>query len=134
MHFAYPPRKSSNPPPFRPRSGQLPSIRRGRLRTIALAILALVFVCYLVFKPSNRSPYHERQPAGTPPVVLVTVLDTKQYSSAYTKTVRENREKYAAKHGKMVKAIQHRRAQANRKQATRPSLRRPMTTTLLELL
>ncbi|KAM3502984.1 hypothetical protein MY10362_004498 [Beauveria mimosiformis] len=99
MHFAYPPRKNSNPPPFRPRSGQLPALRRGRLRTIAVGLLACILVLYLIFKPSKQSPYHERQPVGTPAVVLVTVLDTKQYSAEYLKTIRENREEYASRHG-----------------------------------
>ncbi|OAR02862.1 hypothetical protein LLEC1_01751 [Akanthomyces lecanii] len=99
MHFAYPPRKSSHPPPFRPRSGPLPSLRRGRLRTIGLGLVACLLVLYLIFKPGKQSPYHERQPAGTPTVVLVTVLDTKQYSPAYLKTISENREEYASRHG-----------------------------------
>ncbi|OAA69622.1 Galactosyl transferase [Cordyceps fumosorosea ARSEF 2679] len=99
MHFAYPPRKSSDPPPYRPRSGLLPFLRRGRLRTIVLGLLACILVLYLMFRPSKQSPYHERQPAGTPSVVLVTVLDTKLYSAGYLKTVRENREEYASRHG-----------------------------------
>lgn len=100
MHFAYPPRKSSNPPPFRPRSGQLPTLRRGRLRTIALGLVACICVLYLVFRPGKQSPYHERQPAGTPSVVLVTVFDRDQYTTGYLKTIRENREQYASRHGK----------------------------------
>lgn len=129
MHFAYPPRKSSNPPPFRPRSGPLPSLRRGRLRTIGLGLLACILVLYLIFKPSKQSPYHERQPAGTPTVVLVTVLDTKQYSPAYLKTIRENREEYASRHGQYldqtqcesVKSVAYRNKQATKRWSQKPT-------------
>ncbi|PHH90279.1 hypothetical protein CDD83_4080 [Cordyceps sp. RAO-2017] len=97
MHFAYPPRKSSNPPPFRPRS--VPFLRRSRLKTVALVFLAFVAAAYLLLGSRKRSPYHERVPSGTPAVVLVTVVDPTTWDNGYLKTVRENREKYAALHG-----------------------------------
>lgn len=100
MHFAYPPRKSSHPPPFRPRSANLSFLRPGRLRPLVVGLLAFVFVLYLLFRPGGEGPYHERQPAGTPPVVVVTVLDTALYSKSYLQTVRENREEYATRQGK----------------------------------
>ncbi|KAM4066848.1 galactosyl transferase GMA12/MNN10 family protein [Hirsutella rhossiliensis] len=99
MHFAYPPRKNSNPPPFRPRSARLPLLRRSRLRMIALVCLACVAAAYFLFGPSKPSSYHERVPSGSPPVVLVTVINPTTWDNAYLKTVRENRETYAAKHG-----------------------------------
>jgi mannan polymerase II complex MNN11 subunit len=39
-------------------------------------------------------------PSGHPSVVLVTVLDPSESNDAYLDTIRENREKYAARHGK----------------------------------
>lgn len=98
MHFAYP-RKNSNPPPFRPRSARLPLLRKSRLRTIALVLMACAAAAYFLFGSSKPSPYHERVPSGSPPVVLVTVIDPTTWDNAYLKTVRENRETYAAKHG-----------------------------------
>ncbi|KAF7563096.1 hypothetical protein G7046_g1035 [Stylonectria norvegica] len=99
MHFAYPPRKSSNPPPFRPRSSKLPQLRRSRLKTVALILLALVAGFWFLFGSPRNTPYHEHTPSGTPRVVIVTVIDPTAYSNAYLQTVRENREQYALKHG-----------------------------------
>lgn len=99
MHFAYPPRKSSNPPPFKPRSTRLPLLRRSRLKTIALGFLGFVGVLYLLFGSSKPGPYHERVPSGSPPVVLVTVVDPTTWNNAYLDTIRDNREKYAERHG-----------------------------------
>ncbi|KJZ71981.1 hypothetical protein HIM_08661 [Hirsutella minnesotensis 3608] len=99
MHFAYPPRKTSNPPPFRPRTTRLPALRRSRLRTVALIFLAVVALAYLFLGSSKPSPYHERIPSGSPPVVLVTVIDPTKYDNAYLDTIKLNRQKYAARHG-----------------------------------
>lgn len=101
MHFALPPRKTSQPPPYLPRSTRLPGLRRSRLKLIALAGLAFLAFIYLVTRPSS-SAHHapaRRAPKGNPPVVVVTVLDYSKYSNAYLQTVKENREQYAKKHG-----------------------------------
>ncbi len=42
----------------------------------------------------------ERTPSGTPPVVIVTVLDLESYSQDYISKIKENRIEYAKKHGK----------------------------------
>ncbi|KAK3683659.1 galactosyl transferase GMA12/MNN10 family-domain-containing protein [Podospora appendiculata] len=102
MHFAYPPRKTSNPPPFLPRQSKLPGLlaRRSRLKVIALAGLAFIAVIYIIARLSGRhggAAHHK--PSGRPPVVLVTVLDEKKYSKAYIDTVKDNRIQYAEKHG-----------------------------------
>lgn len=99
MHFAYPPRKSSNPAPFRPRASGIAMPRKARLRTIAIILLVCIGLVYLIFSPSKKSPYHERQPSGSPHVVIVTVTDTRHYSKDYLSSVQENRETYAKRHG-----------------------------------
>jgi mannan polymerase II complex MNN11 subunit len=42
----------------------------------------------------------ERIPLGTPPVVIVTVLDPENFSKDYINNIKENRMEYAKKHGK----------------------------------
>ncbi|GAB0134260.1 hypothetical protein EsDP_00002639 [Epichloe bromicola] len=99
MHFAYPPRKNSNPPPFRPRSSATPMIRRSRLKIIAIGALLFFGLVYLLFGGRRPDPYHEHVPSGNPSVVLVTVIDPSEANSAYLDTIKENRERYAARHG-----------------------------------
>ncbi|EHK18356.1 glycosyltransferase family 34 protein [Trichoderma virens Gv29-8] len=99
MHFAYPSRKSSNPPPFRPRSTRLPGLRRSRIKTIGIVVFVVFAALWFFSNPRVPRPDHERVPSGQPPVVIVTVIDPTQYPNAYLKTVKENREQYAAKHG-----------------------------------
>ncbi|KAF4976164.1 hypothetical protein FZEAL_7142 [Fusarium zealandicum] len=99
MHFAYPPRKNSDPPPFRPRSAKLPFPRRNRKRVFTLLFLAVVGILWILLRSTGQTPYHEHVPTGKPPVVILTVLDNRQYSTAYLDSIRENREQYAARHG-----------------------------------
>ncbi|OLN92272.1 Alpha-1,2-galactosyltransferase [Colletotrichum chlorophyti] len=99
MHFAYPPRKSSNPPPFRARSSRIPpALRRSRLKIIALGALALLGFLYIV-SGALKSPSGPRLPSGNPPVVIVTVLDETNYSKNYVQSIRDNRKQYAQLHG-----------------------------------
>ncbi|OIW27399.1 glycosyltransferase family 34 protein [Coniochaeta ligniaria NRRL 30616] len=102
MHFAYPPRKSSTPPKFVPRSStRLPLLRRSRAKVIALAGLALIFLVYLLTRTGGRRHTLARHtPSGKPPVVIVTVIDeSHHYPTEYLDAVRENRIQYAEKHG-----------------------------------
>ena len=106
MHFALPPRKTSNPAPYLPRQSRrpiLPTLRRTRLKLIALAGLAFVALIYLLTRGSSRSSGHggkpDRIPSGNPPAVLVTVLDEGKYSKGYLEMVKENRKEYAERHG-----------------------------------
>lgn len=102
MHFAYPPRKSSNPPPFRQRSSTTPMIRRSRLKIIAIGALLFFGLLYLLFGGRRPDPYHEHVPSGNPSVVLVTVVDPSEAHSAYLDPIKENRERYAARHGECL--------------------------------
>ena len=104
MHFAYPPRKSSTPPKFIPaRSSRIPPLlRKSRVKVIALAGLAFIFLLYLLTRTGGRRNHLVRHvPSGKPPVVIVTVIDNSHhYPAAYLRAVRENRILYADKHGK----------------------------------
>ncbi|KAH7160725.1 galactosyl transferase GMA12/MNN10 family-domain-containing protein [Dactylonectria macrodidyma] len=104
MQFAYPPRKSSNPPPFRPRTSNIP-LRPSRLRTILLLVLGVVGLFWLLSGPRKETPYREHVPSGKPPVVILTVIDPTKYSDAYLKTITDNREQYAAKHGYEIMTV-----------------------------
>jgi hypothetical protein len=100
MHFAYPPRKNSHPPPFRPRSSKLPLIRRTRINAILLIFVTfLVGLFFFTRSWGGSSAYQEHQPSGNPPVVIVTLLDEGVYNGGYLSTVKENRKHYAAQHG-----------------------------------
>ncbi|KAF5596895.1 alpha-1 2-galactosyltransferase [Fusarium pseudocircinatum] len=100
MHFAYPPRKNSNPPPFKHRSSQIPPIlRRIRKRTALLLLLGAIGLIFFLFGVKGETPYREHVPSGKPPVVVVTVLDTTQYNEAYLESIRHNREQYASRNG-----------------------------------
>lgn len=106
MHFAYPPRKNSNPPPFGRRSANIPPIlRRLRKRTLLLGLLGIAGLIYLLLGPKRETPYREHVPSGKPPVVVVTVFDHSQYSTSYLESIRNNREQYAKRHGKATVAI-----------------------------
>ncbi|KAI1652091.1 glycosyltransferase family 34 protein [Daldinia loculata] len=97
MHYAYPSRKSSNPPPYLPRSTRIPRIRRSQLKPIAFFGLIIIGLIW-VFSGSSKHAGH-RAISGKPPVVLVTVFDDKNDNSVYIKNIRENRMQYAEKHG-----------------------------------
>lgn len=98
MHFALPPRKTSQPPPYLPRASRLPGLRRSRLKLIALGGLLFLALIYLATRPGSRGAA-VRAPKGDPPVVLVTVLDASKYSGVYLESVKQNRLQYAQKHG-----------------------------------
>ncbi|PVH89359.1 glycosyltransferase family 34 protein [Cadophora sp. DSE1049] len=96
MHMALPLRKSSNPPPYATRSTRFPMVRRSRVQAIALcacAVSAVIFILSQIFGGS------ERIPSGTPPVVIVTVLNPELYSKEYLNNIKDNRIEYAKKHG-----------------------------------
>ncbi|KAI5457390.1 galactosyl transferase GMA12/MNN10 family-domain-containing protein [Mariannaea sp. PMI_226] len=97
MQFAYPPRKRSHPPPFRPRSA-LPLLRRSRLRTLILLIATIVGGLWYLSSSRSKPSYQEHVPSGSPPVVVLTVVDSTKYTSEYIQTITYNREQYALRH------------------------------------
>jgi len=107
MHFAYPPRKSSNPPPFKPRSARVPTLRRSRLKVIALVGLAFLGILFLLSRSSGGKsrPPKAHVPSGKIPAVIVTVLDETNYDKPYLDLVRENRRLYAEKHGEEIDRV-----------------------------
>lgn len=99
MHFALPPRKTSQPPLYARISRKPPRIKQqhwGLLAGIACGILTIyLFLHYAVFSDISMDVITH----GTPPVVIVTVFDEQHMSKAYIERIKANREDYAARHG-----------------------------------
>ncbi|KAI0147755.1 galactosyl transferase GMA12/MNN10 family-domain-containing protein [Xylariaceae sp. FL1272] len=98
MHYAYPPRKDSHPPPFRPRRSRMPMIRRSQVKTIALFLVFVLCIIFL-FSGSSKPKSGSRTITGKPPVVIVTVFDEKYANTGYSMQIKENRKQYADRHG-----------------------------------
>ncbi|PBP20085.1 hypothetical protein BUE80_DR008770 [Diplocarpon rosae] len=96
MHMALPTRKTSNPPQYAIRSARFPAFRRSRVQAIAVCALAVITVLFILSQLFGGS---EGIPSGTPPVVIVTVLDPTSQSKEYINNVKDNRIEYARKHG-----------------------------------
>ncbi|RDL38999.1 Uncharacterized protein BP5553_03339 [Venustampulla echinocandica] len=96
MHLAFPSRKSSNPPHYPIRYSRFPTLRRSRAKTIGIGILAAVVLIWVLARLVGSS---DGIPPGTPPVVIVTVVDEENYPAGYIQTIKENRIEYAKKHG-----------------------------------
>ncbi|KAK7921150.1 glycosyltransferase family 34 protein [Apiospora marii] len=98
MHFAYPPRKSSNPPPFLPRSSRISTLRRNRIKFAAIAGLSIIFLIWL-FSGGKTKHSPQRIITGTPPVVIVTAFEEKTVGSEFIRNAKSNRREYAKMHG-----------------------------------
>ncbi|CAD6581345.1 MAG: hypothetical protein ASARMPREDX12_000438 [Alectoria sarmentosa] len=96
MHFAMPPRKTSQPPPYARASRSSP-IRRKQLQLVALIGCTLLLLIYLATHLFGSSG--EKAPPGTPKVVVVTLLDEATMSDEYRARIMENRKYYADKNG-----------------------------------
>lgn len=99
MHFAYTPRKSSNPPPFRPSTSRLAQLRRTSPRAVISIFIIFVLASYFLLTKSHRDAYYEQEPSGIPYVVIVTVTDSATFDDGHVKLIQENRQQYAAIHG-----------------------------------
>ena len=98
MHLALPPRKPSSGPPFAARTS--PSVLFQRRRLQILAIIALACLSFIWLVSNSFSARAPRAPAGSPEVVIVTVIDEeKGYSKAYIDKIKQNRRDYAKRHG-----------------------------------
>jgi len=96
MHFAFPPRKTSQPPPYA-RPSRTSSIRRKQAQAGGLIACGVLVIIYLTTSLFTRSTNHI--PLGTPEVVIVTVLDEATMSQGYRDRIVENRRYYAEKQG-----------------------------------
>ncbi|KAL1305179.1 hypothetical protein AAFC00_002100 [Neodothiora populina] len=102
MHFAFPPRKSSNPPPYAMRSsrsyaGSRFFTRASRLQQLLVVVLGAFTTIWLVARLFGGSSAPSI-PAGTPRAVVVTTIDP-SLSPSYKEAIKSNRKHYAEKHG-----------------------------------
>ena len=95
MHLALPTRRSSNPPVYATRSSKFPTVRRSRVQALVLSICGFGVLLFLL----SRLFGGDGIPSGTPPVVIITVLDPSHYSKDYIENIKDNRIEYANKHG-----------------------------------
>ncbi|KAF2154205.1 glycosyltransferase family 34 protein [Myriangium duriaei CBS 260.36] len=102
MHFALPPRKTSQPPPYA-RSSRSFSLRNlGRLQSLALAAIGAVgFLWLLIHMLAGSGGSRSGKnyiPAGTAKAVVVTVFEESD-SPTWKEMIMENRRDYASRHG-----------------------------------
>ncbi|EXJ63931.1 hypothetical protein A1O7_00266 [Cladophialophora yegresii CBS 114405] len=106
MHFALPPRKTSQPPPYVRNSNLTAAAQRRRkqIQLLAYGVLG-VLTLYLFFKAFRSfrvADAHEDGGSsidGPQNIVLVTVFDHATMSKDYMAIVTANRDDYAARHG-----------------------------------
>ena len=66
---------------------------------VGLAIVGLIWILSGKSKTTTAAYKDARNPSGTPPVVIVTVLEENGYGQDYIQSLKENRERYAKLHG-----------------------------------
>lgn len=99
MHFALPPRKTSQPPLYARASRNPLRYRQEHLRLLGYLVCGLLTI-YLFFHYLPLSgALVESIPPGTPSVVIVTVFDEQHMSEDYVRKVKLNREDYASRQG-----------------------------------
>lgn len=99
MHFALPPRKTSQPPPYARAARKSPGFRPQHWRVLGYAVCGILTI-YLLFHYAPLSlKLKDSMPPGTPPVVIVTVFDEQHMSDSYVEKIKANREDYASRHG-----------------------------------
>jgi mannan polymerase II complex MNN11 subunit len=100
MHFAFPPRKPSAHTTMYPARSKAPLFRRSRIQFLVLCALGIGTLIFIIAKILGIVG---GAPAGTPPVVIITVLNPGTQNKEYLDDIRANREEYAKKHGNTVK-------------------------------
>jgi len=100
MHFALPSRNvlPQTPGVLRPSKALL--VQRNRWAQITTTVFGLAVLALLLYGIFGRGDTDETIPVGTPPVVLVTVIDH-SWESNHIEMVMENRREYAALHSKL---------------------------------
>ncbi|KAJ9608134.1 putative alpha-1,6-mannosyltransferase mnn11 [Cladophialophora chaetospira] len=106
MHFALPPRKTSQPPPYVRNSNLTAAAQRRRkqIQLLAYAVLGLVtlylvYEFFLSFRAVEGTEDGAESIQGLQDVVIVTVFDNATMSEDYVRMIRANRDDYAARHG-----------------------------------
>ena len=108
MHFALPPRKTSQPPPYaRPAVRPHSTARRRQLQLLGYAVLGIltIYLLYSWLRGSASPGANNGEIEADPDVVIVTVFDEKFMSKEYISMIKANREDYAARHGMMTLSI-----------------------------
>lgn len=100
MQFALPPRKNPQTLPYA-HSPRVSPRRRNQLKTAALLAFAVLSIFFLLSHIFGSDEVTAVIPAGTPSVVIVTVLDRAALSESYIEKVVTNREDYAKRHGRL---------------------------------
>ena len=99
MHFALPPRKTSQPPLYARASRKPPRFRQQQSKLLGYVVCGLLTI-YLLFPYFSLSEILvDSLPPGTPRVVIVTVFEEQHMSETYIQKIKANREDYAARHG-----------------------------------
>jgi mannan polymerase II complex MNN11 subunit len=101
MHFALPPRKTSQPPIFsRAAALHNASQRRRKLQRLSYVVLGtLSLYLFWTWLSSANASEEAEEIEATPSVVLVTVFNEQTMSATMMDQVRKNREDYAERHG-----------------------------------
>ena len=106
MHFALPPRKTSNPPPYARAAASRSSTHRGRKLVefsgyAVLAILTIYLIFHYGFSSRSESFSDDETTLSVPAkILIVTVVDEERMSSSYIQKIKANREDYASRHGR----------------------------------
>lgn len=99
MHFALPPRKTSQPPPYARASRKPSRFRPQQLRLVVYVVSGILTISILLHYVFFSNALLESVPPGTPPIVIVTVFDQQRMSDEYIQKIKANREDYATRQG-----------------------------------
>jgi hypothetical protein len=98
MHFALPPRKTSQAP-YAAAPRHTSHLRQQQVRFAGYVVCGLLTLYLFLHYVPLSSPLAASVSSGTPPVVIVTVFDEQQMSEEYISNIKANREDYALRQG-----------------------------------